>query len=71
VKLAASTDPRWGEQFNHMTTAVGYASSAGGPVHFGTGSARTVDVEIRWPRGAIQTLKGVPADQVLTVRETP
>jgi hypothetical protein len=71
VKLAASTDPRWREQFNHMTTGVGYASSCGGPVHFGTGAARTVDVEVRWPSGAVQALKSVPADQVLTVREAP
>ena len=41
-------------------------------MHFGTGAARTLDlVEIRWPSGAVQTLKDVPADQVLTVRESP
>ena len=52
-----------------MTTAVGYASSSAGPVHFGTGTARTVGVEIRWPSGLVQLLKDVAADQVLTVRE--
>jgi hypothetical protein len=72
VKIASRADPRWREQFNGMTTAVGYASSSAGPVHFGTGAARTLDlVEIRWPSGAVQTLKDVPADQVLTVRESP
>jgi hypothetical protein len=25
-------------QYNHMTTSVGYASSSGGPVHFGLGN---------------------------------
>ncbi len=55
-----------------MTTAVGYASSSGGPVHFGTGSAKVLDtVEVHWPSGTVQTLKAVPADQVLTVRESP
>jgi enediyne biosynthesis protein E4 len=39
-------------------------------VHFGTGTARILDsVEVRWPSGAVQVLRDVPADQVLTVRE--
>lgn len=72
VKVAAASDARWSRQWNHMTTAVGYASSSHGPVHFGTGSARTLDtVEVRWPSGEVQTLRDVPADQVITVREAP
>ena len=72
VKITSKADARWHEQFNGMTTTVGYASSSAGPVHFGTGAARTLDlVEIRWPSGAVQALKDVPADQVLTVRESP
>jgi hypothetical protein len=72
VKIAAKADPRWREQFNQMTTAVGYASSSAGPVHFGTGQARTLDaVEIHWPSGTVQVLKDVAADQVLIVRESP
>jgi hypothetical protein len=59
-----------GAQFNHMTTAVGYASSSAGPVHFGLGASATADlVEIRWPSGKVQQLKGVRADQVLKVKE--
>ena len=55
-----------------MTSAVGYASSTHGPVHFGTGTAKTLDtVEVRWPSGLVQVLSDVAADQVLTVRETP
>jgi hypothetical protein len=58
-------------QFNHATTATGYASSSAGPVHFGLGSAKTVEeIEIRWPSGVVQTLKNVPADQVLRVKES-
>jgi len=57
-------------QFNHMTTASGYASSSAGPVHFGLANAKVVDeVEIRWPSGTVQTLKSIPADQVLQVKE--
>jgi hypothetical protein len=57
-------------QFNHMTTAVGYASSSDGPVHFGLGpDAVAQSVEIRWPSGIVQQLSNVAADQVLKVKE--
>jgi len=57
-------------QFNHMSTAAGYASSSAGPVHFGLGQANKVEeIEIRWPSGIKQVLKDVPADQILRVRE--
>jgi hypothetical protein len=69
VKLTATGDPRWRVQYNAMTTAVGYASSACVPVHFGTGAARAVDVEVRWPPGTVQTLKDVATDRVLSVTE--
>jgi len=57
-------------QFNHMTTASGYASSGAGPVHFGLGTAKIADeIEIRWPSGTVQVLRDVAADQVLSVKE--
>jgi tetratricopeptide (TPR) repeat protein len=72
VKLQAASDPRWREQWNHATSAFGYASASAGPLHFGIGHAKTIDrVEIRWPSGTLQVLENVAADQVLTVRETP
>jgi hypothetical protein len=59
-----------GAQYNHVTTAVGYASSSAGPVHFGLGKNASADlVEIHWPSGIVQELKNVPADQLLKVRE--
>ncbi len=49
---------RVGDQSNHMTTTVGYASSSHFGVHFGTGQLKTLDrVEIRWPSGLRQTLQ--------------
>jgi hypothetical protein len=70
VKITSGADPRWTQQFNAMTTAVGYASSSSGPVHFGTGRAAVIDsLEVRWPGGAVQRLDGVKSDQVLTVTE--
>jgi hypothetical protein len=59
-----------GAQYNHVTTAVGYASSSAGPVHFGLGKNASADlVEIHWPSGIVQLLKNVPADQLLKVKE--
>jgi hypothetical protein len=58
-----------GEQWNHVTTSVGYASSSDVRVHFGLGRDPKANVEIRWPSGAIQQLGGVEADRYLTVRE--
>ncbi len=59
-----------GEQWNQMTSAVGYASSVLAPVHFGLGPQTNVpDVAITWPNGKVQHLRDVKADQVLTVRE--
>jgi hypothetical protein len=70
IRIAAAADPRWKRQWNAMTTAVGYASSSAGPVHFGTGTAATIDtVEVRWPSGRSQVLSNVRADQVLGVTE--
>jgi enediyne biosynthesis protein E4 len=57
-------------QFNHASTASGYASSSAGPIHFGLGTASMVDeIEIRWPSGVTQVLKNTESDRILRVRE--
>ncbi|MDR3718832.1 MAG: CRTAC1 family protein [Bryobacteraceae bacterium] len=57
-------------QYNHVTHAVGYASSSAGPVHFGLGpDSVATTVEIHWPSGLVQTLKDVAADRVVHVKE--
>ena len=59
-----------GVQFNHATTSVGYASSSGGPVHFGVGTASEVrSVVVEWPSGVSTTVRGVPPNQILHLRE--
>src|SRR5581483_6904370 len=59
-----------GAQYNHMTTSVGYASSSDGPVHFGIGpDTRAQEVEIRWPSGITQIIRGVEADRRIEVIE--
>jgi hypothetical protein len=57
-------------QYNHVTTAVGYASSSDRRVHFGLGTDRAArEIEIRWPSGTRQTLRSVPGGQLLKVKE--
>jgi hypothetical protein len=57
-------------QYNHVSFAVGYASSSAGPLHFGLGRNTSADsVEIRWPSGIVQELKNVSADQIVKVKE--
>jgi enediyne biosynthesis protein E4 len=61
---------RIGNQYNHMTSAVGYASSSHFGVHFGLGKVEKIaNIDIRWPSGIVQVLKDVKANQVLRVRE--
>jgi hypothetical protein len=58
------------KQWNEVTTAVGYASSSDSRVHFGLGkNEKLKEIEIRWPSGIKQTLKDVPADQILAIEE--
>ena len=58
------------EQWNRVTTAVGYGSSSDRVAHFGMGAdARAAEIEIQWPGGGRQTLKDVAVDRVLDVEE--
>lgn len=55
---------------NHVAVSVGFMSSSDKRVHFGLGpESKIASVEIRWPRGTLQTLKDVFADQILNVEE--
>lgn len=38
-------------------------------LHFGLGRAKSADLEIYWPSGSCQTAKGIPANQIITIRE--
>ena len=61
---------RIGDQTNHMTTSVGYASSSHFGVHFGLGRRKEIErVEILWPSGTRQTLRNVKTNQILPVIE--
>lgn len=59
-----------GEQWNRLTTSIGYAGSSQPMVHFGLGGATRIRrVEIEWPSGMRQTLVDVAADRYLVVTE--
>ena len=59
-----------GSQYNEATTALSYNSSSDKRVHLGLGEDAVIDrIELAWPTGVKQVLRGVKADQVLTIRE--
>ena len=59
-----------GEQWNRVTTSVGYGCSSDRIAHFGLGGASEVkQVDIEWPSGARQTLRGLAADRYVTIDE--
>jgi hypothetical protein len=61
---------RIGNQTNHVTTSVGYASSSDSIVHFGMAKLGQAErIEIRWPSGVVQTLRNVKTDQLIRVSE--
>jgi hypothetical protein len=56
--------------YNHVNPSVGFMSSSDRRLHFGLGREQGIkSVEIRWPRGTVQTLQNVPVDQALKVEE--
>jgi hypothetical protein len=58
--------------YNHVAVSVGFMSSSDKRVHFGLGAETMVkEIEIRWPRGTVQKLRDVKADQFLTANEPP
>ncbi len=66
IKLVTAT----GQQFATVTTASSYLSSSDKRAHFGLGLEKVANtIEIHWPSGIVQTVKDVPADQILQIDE--
>ncbi len=69
--LGASVTVRYGTRI--QTRAVmaqsSYLSVNDNRLHFGLGTAETVDIEIRWPSGERETLQKVKAGQLIHVTE--
>jgi len=58
-------------QVAEANTSGSIFSASDSRVHFGLGSAKQANLEIRWPSGKVQTLRQVPANQILEVDEGP
>ncbi|HYK88201.1 MAG TPA: FG-GAP-like repeat-containing protein [Acidobacteriota bacterium] len=59
-----------GDQWNRVTTSVGYGSSSDRVVHFGLGNESVIKtISIDWPSGIRQRLENVQADRFLTIEE--
>lgn len=59
-----------GPQYATVSTASSYLSASDKRVHFGLGQESVAQrIEIRWPSGIRQTLKDIPADQMLQIDE--
>jgi hypothetical protein len=82
VRLAGTQSNRWGlgaevavvaggmTQTRWLTATRGFFSSDEPRAFFGLGDAAVAEqVTVRWPSGAVQTLKNVPADAPLVVTE--
>jgi hypothetical protein len=69
VEAPLGAQVRVGRQWNHVTQAVGYASSSEPIAHFGLAQlAEIPEVEIRFPSGASRLLTRVQPNQRLKVR---
>jgi hypothetical protein len=66
VKLVSSS----ATQYGYANTAVGYGCASDRRVHFGLGTDTAAgEITITWPSGRTRTLRNVPADQIVRVRE--
>lgn len=52
-----------------LTSQSSFLSSNDPRLHFGLGKVKTADIEVYWPTGVQETLNGLAADQLVTIRE--
>ena len=52
-----------------MSAQSSFYSASDRRLHFGLGTATSVDLTILWPSGATEKIGGVPADQLVVIRE--
>ena len=56
-------------QVRELLSQSSYLSSNDPRVHFGLGSATSVDVEVRWPLGLVERLTNIAVDQLVFLVE--
>jgi hypothetical protein len=52
-----------------LTSQSSFYSSNDPRLHFGLGSEKTADVEVHWPNGLVEQVRGVAANQMITIME--
>jgi hypothetical protein len=57
-------------QLRFATASGSYLSSNDKRLHFGLGSADSCDIDIKWPSGIHQKLRGIKADQFMIIEES-
>jgi hypothetical protein len=57
------------KQMKELQSQSSFLSCSDFRLHFGLGSAQVADVSIRWPNGQRQSLAGLKANQLYTVKE--
>lgn len=56
-------------QVQELMSQSSYVSSNDPRLHFGLGSAESVDIEVRWPLGLVETHKNVASNQLVILHE--
>jgi hypothetical protein len=56
-------------QVQELMSQSSYVSVNDPRLHFGLGAATSVDIEVRWPLGAVEVHRDLPADQLITLHE--
>ena len=59
------------DQLREVNSGSSFQSQSDSRVHFGLGQAGEVQIEVRWPNGALQILEEVSVNSQLTIREEP
>jgi enediyne biosynthesis protein E4 len=57
-------------QVRFATATGSYLSSNDKRLHFGLGSTQIADIEVKWPSGVRQVLRGIRADQFIEIEES-
>jgi hypothetical protein len=57
-------------QYDEVRSGGSYLSSSDLRLHFGLGTAKTIDrLEVRWPSGQVDMARNVAADHIVTIKE--
>jgi hypothetical protein len=56
-------------QAQEVMSQSSYLSANDPRLHFGLGTEKTADIEVRWPLGGMDTLKAIAANQLVAIRE--